>query len=83
MDERAFKYFYMMLYAAARAVHGAREVFGESGEGLTIKHPEDAREWIQCSYETVAGIMEMVDLVLDELTARLLDDDMELILKEK
>ena len=82
MDEFFFTNLYMRLYAAARAVHGMQSMFEWNADYL-YQHKDDGMDWINCNYETVAGTMYMLDLLLDELTARLTNDEIELIVKNK
>ena len=74
--------YYEKIYAAARAVRGLQVMFDMQADRY-IEHEAEGRDWIKCNYEIVAGTLNVVDLLLDEIAERLCEEEIELHAKGK
>lgn len=81
MSEESFNFLYLMLYGAQRTVAGLDAAFDTTADYYR-DHKDEAKMWMEYYYETVAGAMYTVNLLLDELTRALTDGEIELIRKE-
>ena len=82
MDEIGYENLYMRLFAAARTLEGLNIAFEWSAKYL-MEHKDDGMDWINCNYEAVAGAVQNAALLLDELTVRLTNDELDLVIKKK